>query len=259
MNLICPYGHRWDINFGDFKYGKRCPHCKTEAKKQGQLQEIKELMLKEGYALLEDKYINNSTPMKVLCPLGHEFYIRSSNFKKGRRCSECYKFKKLDHDYVYNLFAQEGYKILSTEYVSANKKMRVECPHGHEFEISYSKFYTGRRCPHCQKSSGEQRIDRILHKYNIERIYQHIFEDCRNVKPLPFDFYLPQYNVAIEFDGRQHFEDKYFESSNLLEIQKRDNIKTKYCENNNIKLIRIPYWESKNIEEIICQELKLNK
>lgn len=259
MNLICPYGHRWDINFGDFKYGRRCSHCKVEAKKQAQLQEMRKIMAKEKYTLLEEKYINNSTPMKTRCPLGHEFRISSANFKKGRRCSECYRFKKLDYDYVCDFFAEDGYKVLSQEYVSANKKLEVECSHGHKFEISYAKFYMGRRCSKCQKSSGEQKIDDVLNEYGVEHIYQHTFNDCRRVMPLPFDFYLPQYNTIIEFDGRQHFENGCFKNANLSDIQERDNIKNKYCDDNNIKLIRIPHWEFKNIEEIICQELKLNK
>ena len=56
MQLMCPNGHKWEINFGDFKYGRRCSYCKIEKKKQEQLQEIKELMEKEGYELLEKEF-----------------------------------------------------------------------------------------------------------------------------------------------------------------------------------------------------------
>lgn len=259
MNLICPKGHEWDVNFGDFKFGKRCPHCKNEAKKEEQLQKIKEIMASEGYELLEEKYINNSTPMKTRCPLGHEFYVSPNNFKKGRRCSECYKFKKLTYEYVCFFFYEEGYEVLSNQYTLANDKIKVKCPHGHIFEISYAKFYSGRRCSQCKKSSGEQEVENILRKYNLEYKYQFIFKDCKRIMPLPFDFYLPQYNTLIEFDGEQHFKNNRFKNTNLEDIQERDMIKTKYCEDNNIKLIRIPFWDFDKIEKIICQELNLNK
>ena len=73
-----------------------------------------------------------------------------------------------------------------------------------------------------------------------------IFNDCRNKLPLPFDFYSPEYNTCIEYDGELHFISKeYFGGDeNLKETQKRDEIKTFYCNENNIKLIRIKYDEN---------------
>ena len=77
------------------------------------------------------------------------------------------------------------------------------------------------------------------------------FNDCRNKNPLPFDFYLPEYKTCIEFDGRQHFESiEHWEGDNgLLKIKKNDSIKNEYCKDNDIKLIRIPYYEIDNIED----------
>ena len=70
---------------------------------------------------------------------------------------------------------------------------------------------------------------------------------------MPFDFYLPAYNLCIEFDGEQHFKSiKHFGGEKRLSIQKiKDNIKTEYCKNNNIKLLRIPYYDFNNIEKIL--------
>ena len=76
---------------------------------------------------------------------------------------------------------------------------------------------------------------------------------------LPFDFYLPQYNCCIEYDGKQHYLYGGFGNDllELMNIKYRDNIKTNYCQQNNIKLIRIPYWDFDNIEEILKQQLNL--
>ena len=78
---------------------------------------------------------------------------------------------------------------------------------------------------------------------------------------LPFDFYLPEYNVLIEYDGKQHFEPVNFygcpdESAikNYNDLKINDKIKNDYCENHNITLIRISY-KIKNINEYLKNKL----
>lgn len=67
-----------------------------------------------------------------------------------------------------------------------------------------------------------------------------------HLKNIHFDFYLPEENICIEFDGEQHFRPiDYFGGENTFKLtQKRDKIKNKYCKNNNIKLLRIKYDEN---------------
>lgn len=77
-----------------------------------------------------------------------------------------------------------------------------------------------------------------------------------------FDFYLPDYNLFIEYDGIQHTEIcRYFKTDEenrkaLEKIQYRDKIKNQYCIDNNINLLRIPYYESQNIDNIIINHLQ---
>lgn len=85
---------------------------------------------------------------------------------------------------------------------------------------------------------------------------QKTFKDCQYRNPLPFDFYLEEYNLCIEYDGEQHFEPRFGEE----EFEKtvvRDKIKTEFCNKNGITLLRIPYWEFKNIEKILIKKLNL--
>ena len=83
----------------------------------------------------------------------------------------------------------------------------------------------------------------------IEYEYQKSFADCRDKRSLPFDFYLPEYNVCIEYDGKQHYESiEYFGGEeSFAYTQRHDEIKNQYCADNNIKLLRIPYFA--NVEE----------
>jgi len=89
----------------------------------------------------------------------------------------------------------------------------------------------------------------MLKKRKILFESQKKFDGCRNIRELPFDFYLPKYNMCIEFDGVHHFKpmNHWGGKENLIEVKRRDEIKNQYCKDNNIKLLRIKYDE--NIEE----------
>jgi hypothetical protein len=76
------------------------------------------------------------------------------------------------------------------------------------------------------------------------------------VQTLPFDVYVPLYNLVIEYDGEQHFDIKHsFDKSKFWVTIYHDAIKNAYCEDNNINLLRIPYWEYENINGIIDREI----
>ena len=97
-------------------------------------------------------------------------------------------------------------------------------------------------------------VSNILTNFNIEFEIQKIFNDCKDKRELPFDFYLNDYNICIEFDGRHHFESiDYWGGENKLKYTKEhDNIKDEYCKNNNIKLIRIKFdLDKENVIKII--------
>jgi hypothetical protein len=111
-----------------------------------------------------------------------------------------------------------------------------------------------------KKSIGETLIKDYLLKNNIEFISQKTFSGCVFKNRLRFDFFLPNYNTVIEFDGGQHFKsiDWFGGESEFINIKIRDSIKNKYCLNNNIKLIRIPFFDMGNINKILSNSLTIN-
>lgn len=116
-------------------------------------------------------------------------------------------------------------------------------------------------CGVCQKSKGEQKIQNILSENNIRFFHEHIFQDCINPKTgakLRFDFYLPDHNCCIEYDGRQHYtkEGTWYENKqrDFNDCIRRDKIKDQYCEKNKIFLVRIPYLDYNNINEKYIEE-----
>ncbi len=112
-------------------------------------------------------------------------------------------------------------------------------------------------CPKCKESHGEKEVSRILLENNILFIRQKTYIDCKWQRELPFDFYLPDYNLLIEYDGILHFIDKFKDPEEFKKIQYRDYLKNKYCDDNNIPLLRIHYKDFGNIESILIYELGL--
>ncbi len=121
-----------------------------------------------------------------------------------------------------------------------------------------SRTSLNRGCPRCSSSVGEKRIREYLLKKEIPFYSEYKFDDCVNETRLPFDFYIPSMNICIEYDGIFHYKDIFKNPNNFKLGKKRDRIKNKYCKKNKIKLLRIPYWEFENIENILDKNL-LNK
>jgi len=128
-------------------------------------------------------------------------------------------------------------------YQSVTEKIVIICKKHGEFNQLAEDHLKGIGCPICNTSKGEQKIKEYLDSKYIMFIHQKKFDDCIYKNKLPFDFYLLDSNICIEYDGEQHF--KAVESwggEKEFELRKiKDNIKTKYCLDNGIKLVRIKY------------------
>ncbi len=128
----------------------------------------------------------------------------------------------------------------------------IFCKKHGNFSQSPSHHMRGSGCPGCNESKGEKYIKKILKEKNINFEFQKTFFDCINPKTkrkLPFDFYLTDLNICIEYDGQQHFEewrmsDIDLAKKKLSEIKFRDNIKTEYCLKKNTNLLRIKFDEN---------------
>lgn len=130
----------------------------------------------------------------------------------------------------------------------------------HEWYCIIKDRANGSNCPICNESKGEKTISNILEKNSIHYEREKTFIGCKNKTLLPFDFYLPSENILIEFDGVQHQQPiELFGGEKIFqETQIRDAIKTKFAKENNITLLRIPYTEFNNIENIIISFIRNN-
>lgn len=232
-----------------------------------------EAACKKGYTLLSTKYdfVKNTSYLQYVC-LKHGLHkMRVANFIYGKGCPDCVpeanseRFRLSPDEVERRVQECGGHLLNKEEYINQTEKnLLIECFEcGEPFLTSLRNFtqHGGQVCPGCKntKSIGESKIERYLNDNHINFIFQKWFEDCRDRNPLPFDFYLTDFNIIIEFDGRQHFEETDHFTYPLEIVQKHDKIKNDYCQTNGIYLIRIPYWDINRIEAILDKELILHE
>ena len=207
-----------------------------------------------------DKRKDGRVIWKCQCDCGHIVEVTSHNLLNGNTQSCGCLRKDIGKKYQRDLTGQTfGYlkviKNTGKSYKKGNQTHTVwlcECLRdGNLVEIrSDSLLHKGVSSCGCLNSLYNEKIKQILKDNNLTFIPEKTFSDCINPKTnakLRFDFYLPDYNCCIEYDGEQHFKGWYNSVDSLQNIQYRDNIKNKYCKENGILLIRIPYWDKDKI------------
>lgn len=262
VTIKCPKGHITTKRWSNIRDNKKCTKC--TGNKKFTLDEIKEYVESFGYKFLSNVYNGKDKKYDFMCDKGHKYSTSYAVFRRGFRCPHCSGKSKYTINQVREIIEKEGYKLLSTEYKSALDYIIVQCDEKHEpYEVKFSDFNNNeRRCPHCKKSKGEKRISEVLDNMNIKYHTQYKFEDCKSIKCLPFDFYIKDMNILIEFDGEGHYKPIYWHGNKEVAFDVfvgtiiRDTIKNDYCKKNNINLIRIPYWKFDKIEEILKESLK---
>ena len=255
-------GRTWMARPADILQGKGCKVCKNkksgEARRKTKEQYIKDLEAINPNLEIEDEYINTDTAVYHKCKkCGHRWKIKPNHTLSGHGCPMCGFKKSADskrkskEKYKQELFCINPDIDVVGEYINSITPLLHQCKKcGNEWYAKPAHTMRGHGCPNCSQSHGENQIAWWLKNNNIQYISQYKFNDCKDKLPLPFDFFLYQYNICIEYDGKQHFEPiDWFGGEDSLKIrQYHDAIKTKYCEDNNIILLRIAYNQNINEE-----------
>ena len=243
--------YEWHVTPNNILSGYGCPKCSGNIKKSHE-QYVEQVSLINKNIEVIEKYINSITPILHTCLIdGYNWYASPDSILRGTGCPKCGGTLKKTHDeYVQELFKINPDIMVIGEYINGKTPILHKC------KIDNFEWYgipnnMRRRggCQRCNESSGEREVRQYLERNNIKYIFQYPFNDCCDTNPLPFDFYLLDYNYCIEYQGKQHYEpiDFFGGQKNFEYIIKHDNIKNEYCKNNGIKLLRIPYY--KNVEE----------
>lgn len=241
--------------------GNGCDECSSlKTRKLGEYLEIckERYNNKYDYSLIDSDSLV-SDKVKIVCPDHGEFeQTLISHYRKKYGCPFCAGKRMNNKIFIKNanLLHNNFYDYSLVDYKNSKLNIDIRCPDHGIFKQNPSSHLSGAGCPVCKLSRGESRIVNFLIKNSIEYKSQYKFIDCKSKIELPFDFFIPSYNICIEYNGIQHYQPvDFFGGQNGHKDQiKRDKIKNDYCHFNNIVLEIIKYndiIEEKMIEIII--------
>lgn len=228
---------------------------------------IERAILKHGdvYSYAKTNYVKANEYVTIICEKHGEFNQMPFYHLDGNGCPKCGKLKIGNGRRLNNNLFIEKAKIVHSDkydynnviYKHTDKRVLINCRKHGFFEQTPHHHLSGKGCPICKVSKGEELIRKFLILNQISFEMQKKFDSCKNKRTLPFDFYLPNENLLIEFDGKQHFMPiKKFEMKKTFERTVfNDKIKNKFAFDSEINLLRISYRDINKIEIILKNKL----
>lgn len=194
--------------------GSGCPSCGKDSMKKTKELTVEQFIVKakkihsNKYNYSSVYYNGYGNKVIITCPIHGKFLQTPCNHLNGQGCFECYiekrKYTKIEFIQKARIIHGDKYVYDKVNYLKNKIKVTIICPDHGEFLQTPNNHTNGVGCPACSSSKGELAIKAILDKYNIETIPQYMIPEVADI--LKYDFYLPEYNLLIEFHGRQHYE-----------------------------------------------------
>ena len=255
-------------DWGHFKTQKKsCRYCSGRFKST---EEAQAMVLNPNIEFISP-YSGIEKPIKCLCHVCGNIWISNRPidlFKRPGGCPVCSlksradKRRKTTEEFKKDLNIVNPNIEVEGEYTGSHKLIRCRCKIDDSHWSSYpANLLNGSAgCPICNMSIGEKAIIKFMESNNISYTKQKTFDGCKDIKQLRFDVFDEDNNIAIEFQGEQHYFPVDFAgngpkhaSDQYHKLLERDKIKADYCKANNIKLICIPYWERYNIHDFLIE------
>jgi very-short-patch-repair endonuclease len=253
--IICPeHGEFWQTPANHLS-GQGCPICADLSRIKCKSLTKEEFIEKarnvhgDKYDYSKVEYKNYTTKVCIICPEHGEFWQKPNNHLSGYGCKKCAnkmlsqtkRSSKEEFIEKARKVHNDKYDYSKVDYINGKTKVCIICPKHGEFWQTPNKHLCGEGCPGCKETKLEKEVRMLLEEHGINFVYD------KTQKWLPkqrLDFYLPDYNTAIECQGIQHFEPVDFTSSGydeavktFLKTKKSDLLKKKRCVENNIKLL----------------------
>ena len=265
-------------------YGQVCKYCSDEKKREilrnqkitVSYKDVEqffnrpeiELMLVDSKDEFKTKW---ESKVYFICPK-HPDIVQNKSFGRLLQepyCALCHvKVVKSDiSKYVFQdvveLAEVSGYKVItqSKDYQNVATKIICYCPKHGDFFTTMGHLIEGRGCPKCKESKGERKLREILTAKGVVFESQKRFDGLHGVNggQLSYDFYLPQNNLLIEYQGEYHDGTMHKIAPNiqteedLKRQQYHDKLKKEYAQNNDIQLLEIWYFEYDRIEQLLLE------
>lgn len=280
----CSHHGLFEKSWNEIKNGQYCPKCgilnSAEVRKNN-IEDVRDAFKLRSYHLVSEVYHTNDTPLEYICSKHKDKgiqFLTWGNFIGDKGCYHCgreqmaLKQTKSHEKFDEELYLLHGDKYsIKSNYTKSDNKVDIYCNDCNtSFSSKASHLLAGHMGCRCKSSSlGEDKIIEFLDSNNIVYTGQFRIGDCKNKRPLPFDFAIfadlekTELLYLIEFQGKQHYSKTGWSSDDakneecFIKQQKNDQIKRDYCSKNKIELIEIPYWKINEIEGILTNLLLL--
>ena len=266
--IICPiHGEFWQNPNNHINLKQSCYKCK------GLVHDLEDF-IKKARKVHGNKYDYSKVEYKgakgrvcIICPKHGEFMQTSNDHLNGNGCQKCAcehvwdsRGRITTENFVSKAKEVHGdkYDYSKTEYKNTRTKVEIICHKKYKNGIEHGSFFqkpnshlSGNGCPHCRNSQLENKVLKLLRENKIifekEKTYDWLVKDGH----MYLDFYLPEYNVAIECQGVQHYTNIKIRGINRYdEIHENDLLKNKLCKENDIKIF---YFTDENMYKNYCK------
>jgi hypothetical protein len=236
--------------------------CKKIMKEKGSHSQtfINQEFSKCGYKVLS-KYENYDSHLYIMDDLGYKYYTSYGSFQQTHNISI---FNKNNPYTIENIklwikINNIPIELISTEYIDSKDYLTWRCECGEIFEATWGQVLSTKRykCTKCSQYQSKiaKSTEDYLDELNLFKVKEYRFIDCKDVLCLPFDFAIfddkGNLKFVIEVQGQQHYTPSCFKKNYTQQdkidtynyIHNHDEIKRSYCNDNNISLLILPYWE----------------
>lgn len=203
------------------------------------------------YEYIKPEKFRVQNKIKIYCKSCKKFFIQNAHsHMSGKGCIVCSGTAQYTTEEFIakskELFGKNTFDYNNCVYTGMLHKIKLKCNKCNlEFEIyPVNHIHQKHGCPNCKpKSKGEEALKIYLKEKGIKYIMQKKFKNCKAKRLLPFDFYLPDYNTCIEYQGIQHYKsvERFGGDKAFMDLLERDQIKRDFCKKEGIKLIEIKY------------------
>lgn len=236
-----------------FSEGHRCPYCSKNNRS---------LTMLEARSHIQQKYpdmylLKNYSGMTKTCIFYHlecgmEFEATPHDVARGKKCPFCTKTDiGKSESFQRKIYSRFGEKIFMTEnFKGMPIPMTFMCSScGKSFRCKPKKLLEFKKCPICSDEYDKMEIELFLETAGIRYEKDHM--EIPGIV-LNFDFYIPEYRMLIDYEGRSTYDDipgiKMIPS-----IKNKIPLKKIWCMKNKTNYLRIPYWESERINRILFE------
>lgn len=284
IKIICPIHGIFEQRPNGHLNGNGCKECSKDSasvKKRSGLDEFIENARKihnnkYDYSLVE--YKNNKTLIKIICPVHGVFeQYPTSHLTMKAGCRKCSNEKlRIERVKDVNTFISQAkithglkYNYSKVSYINTNTPIIITCPIHGDFTQKPYKHLQGQGCPICGESKLEKKLHDYLELKKIRYIQQFSKKTgCDWIGNQSLDFFLLDYNVAIECQGEQHFKPvdfgnkgQDFADQMFIKTRQLDKSKFDKCEKNGIKLLyftdKIDYINGEYFNTVYTNENEL--